>query len=166
MFFLKKKSYFLIVFTFVILFGEVCLNYSDYIAEQSEVVCERGRIESFSSPRSSATLFYAMESGVRFYAESFNRNEGASYTSVVNGEYSFNQEPHTLCYLIITRFFYFDVYYVVYFGDYSNYLKNHNELMSSVGAANFHTYIYIFYLILCFVGFIALVRKIQGFMVN
>lgn len=136
---------------------------SDYIAEESEVVCERGRIESFSSPRSSATLFYAMEAGVRFYAESFNRNEGASYTSVVNEQYTFNREVHTLCYVKTTRFFLFDVYYVIYFGDYSNYLKKYSELISSVSAANVHTCIYFFYLFLCFVGFAALVKKIGSF---
>ncbi|MEW5681306.1 MAG: hypothetical protein AB1780_02925 [Pseudomonadota bacterium] len=163
MLFIKNKSSFLIFFVFVILFGEIIYNYSDYTADESEIVCEPGKIESFSSPRSSATLFYAVESGVRFYAESFNRNEGAPYTSVVNGEYSFNREIHALCYFKTTRFFYFDIYYVIYFGDHSNYLKNYNKLMPSVGAANLHTYIYFFYLFLFFVGFVALVKKIGSF---
>ncbi|MDP5136282.1 hypothetical protein ORJ04_09995 [Rheinheimera baltica] len=163
MFSMKSKSSIFILFFFIVLFGELCLNHSDYIVEDSEVVCELGRIESFTSPRSSSTLFYAMESGVRFYAESFNRNEGAPYTSVVDGQYSFNREVKDLCYFKTTRFFYFDVYYVVYFGDYSIFLKNYDGVMHAVSAINVRSFIYFLYLFLCFLGFVALVKKIGSF---
>lgn len=163
MFVSRNKSNVFLLIVFCVVFFEVVFNYQNYMVDESEIICESGKVESFSSPRSSATLFYSMESGVRFYAESFNKSKGAPYTSVVNGQYSFNRDVHTLCYLRTNRFIYFDVYYVVYFGDYSDYMENYSELMSAIGLANNRTIIYFIYLSLCFVCLVVLVKKIRGF---